>query len=204
MLSKLFKESQEKLQRTWNYQMEIMILLTLPMVVGGITLAPPIINFVYGSDFTPAILALQILLVMAGLIFLCTPLQYLLIACNQQKKFFWVTSSAAVVNIVLNLILIPKFSLYGAAIAKIITYSLILFLFFKFVRELTPVQPSNLKFLFSLIIAFLSSALMYLVLSQPQIYNLNIFLSILIGTATYAIGLLVLRKLLGNLSHLYV
>ena len=196
MMSKFFKESKEKLQKTWNYQMETVILLAVPSVIGGIILAPRIVGFVYGQDFTPAILALQILMVMAGLVFLCTPFSYLLIASNQQRNFFKITSSAALLNIVLNLILIPKFNLYGAATATIITYLLILFLFFRFTMKFTLVQPINLKLLFTFIVAFLSSVPMYFVLLQPQIYNLNIFLSVLIGVLIYFTSLFICKNVI--------
>ncbi|MCK4805986.1 MAG: flippase, partial [Candidatus Pacebacteria bacterium] len=43
VLSKLFKESKEKLQKSWDYYMQLMILLAVPLVVGGMTLAPKII-----------------------------------------------------------------------------------------------------------------------------------------------------------------
>jgi len=199
MVSKFFKESKEKLQKAWNYQMEIIILVTLPLMVGGIVLAPKIIDFVYGSGFTPAILAFQILIITAGISFFCTPLQYLLIAANQEKNFFWITSSAALVNIILNFILIPRFSLYGAAAATAITYILILILFLKFIMKFAIVQPFSLKLFPIFISAFLSSALMYFAVSQPQIYHLNVFFSILIGVLVYGVAIFFLRKSLGYL-----
>ena len=203
VLSKFFKESKERLQETWSYQMEIMILLAVPIVIGGIALAPRIINFVYGSKFIPSILTLQILILMTGIIFLCTPFQDILIVSNQQKKFFWITSSAGIINVILNLILIPKLSLYGAAITKVITYFLILFLFFEFAKKFTPIKPYNIKFLFSFILAFLSSALMYFVITQPKIYYLNILFSILIGAVVYIITFFILRKILNYFKYHY-
>ncbi|MDO8663921.1 MAG: flippase, partial [Candidatus Wildermuthbacteria bacterium] len=44
-LSKLMKESRDQLQKAWDYQLKIIISLAMPVVVGGITLAPQIINF---------------------------------------------------------------------------------------------------------------------------------------------------------------
>jgi len=87
-----------------------------------------IINLLYGSEFSPAILAFQILVLMAGLNFLYIPFYLALIAANLQKKIFIISLIAALVNIVLNLILIPKYSLYGAAVSTLITYIILLVL----------------------------------------------------------------------------
>ena len=37
--------------------MEAMIFLAMPIVAGGIVLAPKIIDFFYGSNFTPSVFA---------------------------------------------------------------------------------------------------------------------------------------------------
>ncbi len=203
VLSKLFKESKKELQRVWNYQMELMIILALPLMIGGIVLAPQIINFVYGADFTPSILAFQILILMVVLAFLSSPFSQVLIASNQQKKFFWITISGAVINIILNLILIPKFSLYGAAVATVITYLLILFLFFLFASKFTPIRPFNFKNLLSLITVGFSSIIMYFVISQPQIYNLNIFLSASTGVLIYLTTFIGLKFIIKRFRYIY-
>jgi len=198
VLSRFFKESKEQLKRAWSYQMDIVILSTIPLVVGGIVLAPKIIDFAYGSNFTPAILAFKILIVMTGITFFSQSFQYLLLAANQEKIFFWVTASAAVLNIVLNFLLIPRFSLYGAAVATTITYLLIFFLFLKLTTKFVGMHPFSFKSFTSFIGAAISSILMYFVISQPKIYNLNIFLSVIIGAAIYISSILTFKRLTKN------
>ena len=201
VLSKFSKESKERLQNLWNHEIEIMILLAMPLVVGGITLAPRIINSFYPSSFAPSVLAFQILIIMAGIIFLYMPFHDVLVVSNQQRKIFWITASGALVNVILNLILIPRFSLYGAAIATVITYILIFFLIFEFTLKFTSIKPLNLKLLFSFIGAIVSSAAMYLAISQPQIYNLNIFLSTLIGSMIYFVTFFTLKFILKSFEY---
>jgi len=146
-LSKCFKESKESLQRVWNYQMETMILLFIPVVAGGIILAPWVIEIVYNDTYLPAILAFQLLMIMAGICFLQSPFNHILIATDQQKKLFKATACGAIMNVVLNLVLIPKFSLYGAAASTVITWLVLLFVCFYFTRRYTPVDPFKFKFL---------------------------------------------------------
>lgn len=195
VLSKFFKDSKEKLQKTWDIQLELMILFALPLMVGGIVLASRIIYSFYSSIFSPSIPAFQILIVMAGLIFLSRPFSDVMVACNQQKKTFWITLFGALVNIILNLILIPKYSLYGAAVATVITYIVILLMNIWLTTKFTPIRISHLKFLFVFVLAGLSSALMYFVITQPIIYNLNISLSVIIGILVYFSCILILKRM---------
>lgn len=199
ILSIAFKESKERLQKVWNYQMEIAILFAVPIMVGGIVLAPRIIDFIYNPSFFPSILAFQILIVMAGIILLHTAFSEVLIVSNQQKKIFWIALAGAIINVILNLILIPKFSLYGAAFATVVTHLLIFYLLFKFTLKFTSIKPFNLRFLLIFIGAVLSSALMYFVISQPAIYHLNVFLSILIGAGVYLSFFLVYKNLVDKI-----
>ncbi|MFH1401627.1 MAG: oligosaccharide flippase family protein [Parcubacteria group bacterium] len=200
VLSKFFEESKEKFQTVWDYYMEIIISLAIPLVAGGILLAPRIIDFLYGKNFYPSVLAFQILMIMAGIIFFSKPFTQILVASNQQKKVFWITLMGALTNIVLNLILIPRYSLYGAAVATVITYFLMLFLLFSFILKFTSLQLLNLRLFFSFIIISFSTAVMSFTISRPQIYNLNIFFSIIIGTTVYFIALYFLEKILRRLG----
>lgn len=195
-LSSAFKESKERLQKIWDYQMGIMIFLAVPIVTGGIVLAPKIIDFVYDPSFFPSILAFQILIIMIGIVFLLTPFNQILIVSHLQEKVFLVSFSGAIFNVILNLILIPRYSLYGAAIATVITYLLILFLLFKFTQKLTPIKPFNVKLLFSFFGAGIASFFMYFLISQTQIYNLNILFTISIGASLYFICFLLYKKIL--------
>lgn len=203
VLSKLFKESREKLQSIWNYQMELMILLAVPLVVGGHTLAAKIIHFIYGQSFNPSVLAFQILLAMVGFMFLSRPLEQILIVSHQQKKIFLATLFGAFINIILNFILIPRFSLYGAATATVITFLLMLFLLFYFTSQFTSIRPLNVKFLYSFATAGFSSMIMYFSISLPQIYSLNLFFTVAIGVFIYSAVLFGLKLLIHHISRSY-
>lgn len=203
VLSKFSKKSKEQLQKVWNYQTGIMIFSAFPIVVGGLTLAPKIIGFVYDSTYFPSIFAFQILLLMAGIGFLYTSFYQVLIATDQQKKIFLVVILAAGVNVILNLILIPKFSLYGAAIATVITHFLIFLFYFVFTSKFTPIKPLNYKIFLIFLETIFSTIVMYLVISRSQILYLNVFLSVLIGAIVYITAFFLFKSLF-NYSFNYL
>ncbi|MFC1789597.1 oligosaccharide flippase family protein [Patescibacteria group bacterium] len=201
VLSKYFKESKEKLQNVWNRQIEVMILLAFPLLIGGMVLAPKIISFIYDQSFAPSILAFQILIIMAGIIFLYSAFYQVLIAANQQRNIFWAVLSGAIINITLNLILIPKFSLYGAAFSTVITHLLVFFFLFRFTLKFTPVNPFNSKIVLTFIGAIFSSVAMYLAIIQPQIYNLHVIISILTGIVVYLTVIFVFKYMVKYFGH---
>jgi O-antigen/teichoic acid export membrane protein len=122
VLSKLFNESKEKFQETFKFYIKLMIILAIAVAIIGLIFSSYIINLFYGQMFSPAVLALQILIIMSALNYIYGPFYLILIAANKQKKVFQISFIGALINIVLNIILIPYYSLYGAAIATSITY----------------------------------------------------------------------------------
>ncbi|MFH1036855.1 MAG: oligosaccharide flippase family protein [Patescibacteria group bacterium] len=195
-LSKAYKENKEKFQKIWNRQIEIMLSLAVPITVGGIILAPKIIDYIFGPTFSPSVLALQILILMTGIIYLYTIFYWILIVANRQKLTFWVGLTGAAVNIVLNLILIPKYSLYGAAAATIMAYFLMFFLFFAFTSKFTDVKTLNPDFFRNSLGIILCGAIMYFVISFPSVYSLPIIYSIPFGAAVFSACLYVYKKIM--------
>jgi len=194
LLSKLFKKSKEELKRAWDYYMELMIILSVPVAVGGFVLAPKIINFIFGLDFTSSILAFQILIFIAGINFLYSSYVLILIVSGQQKKYLWINLMGAATNIVLNFILIPRYSLYGASVSAVITYVVLFILGLEFSRRFTPIVPFNIRFLKILIMAALSAAIMILIITYPPVYRLNVIYVVFLGILIYFFVLFLLYK----------
>lgn len=190
-LSIALKNSKENLEKIWDNFIEVIFTLALPTIMGGVVLAPRIIKFLYPT-YLPSILAFQILIIGAGISYLSFPLSQILIVFGQQKKILLITALGTLLNIILNLILIPKYSLYGAAISFILA-TLLSFLLFLKVTPLKFLNRKNFSNSFSVII---SSLIMYFVISQPVVYYRNVFLSIFIGVVVYFIILFLSKRLL--------
>lgn len=120
-LSRLAKIS---LSRTKKLYVRLLFL----MGAGGFLLlglvfftASPLIRIAYGPSFSPSRPALQILAVAVFFSFLSHVLLFTLTALNKQSIYTWAVGLGMVLNIALNLALIPRYSLYGAAWATVIT-----------------------------------------------------------------------------------
>jgi len=203
VLSKSFMETKERIQKIWDFYMEAVIFLAIPLVIGGIVLAGRIISIIYGQGYSSAVLAFQILLLTSGFIFLYTPFQQALIVFNQQKKIFWIALFSAIFNIVLNAILIPRYSLYGAAAATVITHFIIGILFLKLMTDFNFISPIDKKIFLSFVGTVISSIAMYFVISNSLIYEFNIPLVLFIGIFVYSAIYFFLKKALKILAYSY-
>lgn len=200
-MSKYVKISREKLQQTWDYQAEIMLLISIPLVVGGYILAEKIILFLYSSGFNPAIPVFKVLIISAGISFFISSFNQILIVYDKQKTYFWITFAAVIVNIILNIILIPKYSLYGAAATALITSFIMLSFLLIYTFKYNLIKLLNKKFIISFFVALFASIIMYLVITTPFIYKINVILIIIIGTIVYTITYLLTRKIVFSKAH---
>jgi len=136
VLTKLFNESKEEFQRVFKFYLKLSVVLSLIILFFGLIFSSYIVNIVYGLDFIPAVLALQILIVMVSLSYVYVPFFTVLIVSNNQRKILVLSFVGAIINIILNIILIPLYSLYGASLATLITYLVILILAIIFYRKI--------------------------------------------------------------------
>lgn len=99
-------------------------------------LARPIIYVLFGSNYAESVSVLRIYSWSIIGFFLGTVASYYLLAENYMKIYLFSSLFVAVLNIVLNILLIPKMGLNGAAIATVISYSFLFLslLFFKKMR----------------------------------------------------------------------
>ncbi|NCF74929.1 MAG: oligosaccharide flippase family protein [Xanthomonadaceae bacterium] len=136
-----FKKDTKQLSLLLKKMNKAMIAIAVPMGIGGTILAPEIINFIFGSEYTRAILAFQILIWSQVIVFINACYGNTLVMCNKQNKFLYGVAMGSVINIILNFTLIAKFSLYGAAAATVITQFLVfIYMYFALSKEVVKIK----------------------------------------------------------------
>jgi O-antigen/teichoic acid export membrane protein len=195
LLSRSFSESKAKLQKGWNYYMEIMIILAIPLMFGGIILANQIIGFFYGlENYGPSVFVFQALLIVTGISFLYYPYAMILIVAGNQKKNFLIIFLGATLNIILNLVLVPKFGFYAAAVSTVAVTALALILVIPLSKRYASISIFNLRLFKVLIAAIFSSLLMAMIIKRFAFYNLGIIAITASGAFIYFISLLFLYR----------
>lgn len=126
--------NKEKVRDTFEKYMRLMIALALPMAVGGMILAKPIIVLLAGDAFTGAAPVLAILVWAPAMLFVYIVANSIVV--SQMTKFAMVITGANVaVNILGNIILLPRIGIIGAAIMTIVSEFLQGIFYFYFVRK---------------------------------------------------------------------
>ena len=120
-MSRFHKESKDLLKLLYEKSFYYLFIIALPLAVGTTILAKRIIIFIFKGEFINSVAALQILIWALLFMFINYIAGYLLNSIEKQKLFTISVGITAVVNIILNFILIPLYSYIGASIATVIS-----------------------------------------------------------------------------------
>lgn len=120
VFSRFDAENKPLLKKSFDLALRYVIILSIPVVIGVFLLSNQIIMLLYGSEYINSISVLKILIFISLISFINAPLYVLLNAIGKQKSTMINTAFTALINIVMNLILIPLYSINGAAFATII------------------------------------------------------------------------------------
>ncbi len=107
-----------RFQAVFNEAMRYLALLTIPIALAGIVLAPIGVALLYGPGYAPAALVLQILFVSTIFAVLGQASRSALLGLEVQSRLLKTGIAAAVLSIVLDLVLIPRWGAVGAATAN--------------------------------------------------------------------------------------
>jgi O-antigen/teichoic acid export membrane protein len=125
LLSRFAFSDQEQFKKISQKALDILIILVIPLIIGLLMLALPIVNLIGGKEFSVSAPVLQILSFAIGLIFFGNLFGSSIIALNKQKSGTWIYFGGMIFNIVTNLIFIPKYSYIGAASTTVATEFLV-------------------------------------------------------------------------------
>lgn len=103
------------LRETFQRGFDVLVAAGIPLALGGLVLSEPVVDAVAGEAFGPAGDALRILLFAAALMFVNGLFGYALIARDRQRDTLWLNVTALVVNVGLNLALVPTYGIDAAA-----------------------------------------------------------------------------------------
>jgi O-antigen/teichoic acid export membrane protein len=114
----------ERLQKLYDLMTWLAIGIALPIML----LSNNIIKLLFGIQYQQAADVLRIYVWATVFVFLGVATGKYLVVENYTKISFLKSITGAIVNVILNIILIPKFKINGAAIATVISYFVSVFL----------------------------------------------------------------------------
>jgi len=120
MAEKYAQEGEHALKNIFSYSIQFRFLYSVPIILGGVFLARDIIPVLYGADYTPVVTLLMAVFLVRFFTGFGGAYSGVLVALEKPQYFLW-TKIISIINIPLNILLIPKIGVMGAVIATAIT-----------------------------------------------------------------------------------
>lgn len=169
-------------------------LIATPLVFGVFAVASEIVPIYFGNGYDaviPLMCATSLILIGIGLNNV-TGIQYL-IQAGKQNIFTLSVTVGAVINVILNLVLIKLFGTIGAVYSSIISEFVILVIQLFYTKEVITIKDiiySSIKYLVSGIVMFIVVILLGKILTPGLI---SLCIKIIIGALIYCSSLLVMK-----------
>ncbi|MBI2037324.1 MAG: flippase [Candidatus Magasanikbacteria bacterium] len=175
-------------EKSWRY----LFAVVFPVSLGLIAVADPVIHKVFGQEYGPSVAALRILLISMIFGFLSFITGALLNAINRQKIQTSLMGLALAVSILLNIVLIPKLGINGAAISAMVSNFVLCLVGFYFCVTWVNINIKNiLKYLYQTLWPAAVMAVIVYILS----FKIHYLVTIIIGGMIY-LGLLYSTKVI--------
>ena len=146
--SRIYEKSIESLQKAYVKSLKVVFFVFFPVTILIFSFAKPIISVVYGAEFMPSVPVMQILIWAAMFVAIGNLNGHLAYSINRQNIVVLTAFSGVIINVILNLLLIPPFGFLGASVATGITefcIFLTLFLYINFNFYHIPLREVFMK-----------------------------------------------------------
>ena len=178
-------------EKTINF----ILCFSIPIVAGFIILASPVIKLLCGISYIPAI---DSVIVLSPLIFISSCSGFLggvlMITQGKEKQYLYTTVSAAIIDLILNLLFIPKLGAFGASFATLLT-ELFIFIVYVIISKniLLKIHIGLPLFQYSASTFIMAVALLFIkrIITNTSIV---IILSTLTGIIIYAYSLQMMKN----------
>ncbi|MBP1920101.1 flippase [Youngiibacter multivorans] len=194
-MSYLFKQGQLiEMKRRLNQSINVIFFIALPMIFGMIGIGKTLVPWFFGDGYEKVVYLIYLCMPLVLIIGLsnCLGQQYLT-PSGQRAKSNKVIIIGAVINFCLNLLLIPKYESFGAAVASVFAELAILTVYIK-------ISSSQLEFdklISQNIPRLISAVLMFLVVYNSNgffaIGTINLLVQIISGALVYFLVLILMK-----------
>jgi O-antigen/teichoic acid export membrane protein len=120
VFARLANADNERLRRVTERIVGVAFLAAVPLAVGGIITGPALIPFLFGSSYSPGVLAFQILMLTMLVDFPAVILSSAIFAYDRQRTLVVYAALGGFLNVLLDLLLIPTFGITGSAVTTLI------------------------------------------------------------------------------------
>ncbi len=178
----------ERFKRVLRKGFDTMSMVAIPLVVGTMFLAKPIMDLI-APEFRDSAALLKLLIVATGTIFIGNLFGNTVVAINKQRTMMWLYLAVAAVSLTGYMVFIPRYSYFGAAWMTIASEFMVTISAALIVSITSKAWPSLIVFGKALVASGLMAVVLWLLDGQGW------WLGLLSGGLVYVAGLFMLKAI---------
>lgn len=185
---RLHKMNSLSMSRIYQISMVGLGTLVFPIVIGLILLSQRILVVIYSPRFLAAGPALQIIVIVLIFLFLNIPSSRILLIYEKQALVPYMWMISLIVNIILNLVLVPTYSIRGSAFARVVSEAIFFFIAQFIAMRLVGYTRSYRDLLLPVLAALLMGVIIL------PLREMAIWIPILVGILIYPLILITMLR----------
>ncbi len=189
LMSRLVNVDKNQFRIILEKTLSMILLIGIPISLGGILLADQLILKVFGQGYVGAIPIFRVFMLMLLISFPLILLSNAIFAHNKQRSLAPAYSLGILANIIFNLLLIPKFGAVGSAIATLVstgTITVFIWMKLKTINDFAILK--NLKK------SFYATLIMICFIFLLKYFEVGVILNIIVSAIIYLFTLLLLKE----------
>src|SRR5262249_25481092 len=190
-LSRHAARAPESLTAIYGRALRYLLVLSLPITVGTWALADQLVPLLYTPSYAPAVPAPKILIWVTPFMFASELLGYIVVIQGNETRVAWAVLASTGLNVALNLILVPRFGLFGASVMTVATEVVLVAQYVWTLRGLLRQIELSRAVARPIVASLLMGGIVYLARGFP------LPVTIVVGAGIYA-GLLLAMGVLGK------
>jgi stage V sporulation protein B len=178
-------------KRIFKIILKYITIFAIPFAVSMFLFSAPIIHLIFGQKYVLSIPFVKLFSLFICFRFIQTPFNLFYVAMHKHKELVYCQAFASFLNLILNLLLIPQYTAYGAGIATVISECILLLVI---ITLGTKYSVWNLRDVFLLIFSPVVAGAVSLFLTYSFLFGkVNLFLQIFILLISYLLLLVVFK-----------
>jgi O-antigen/teichoic acid export membrane protein len=170
--------------RLVNEQTEIAMLLSAPIFIAMMALAPQVVRLLYSASFSPAVEVLRWQILGDVLKIASWPLGFVILAAGDGKSFFWTETVTWLLAVAFVIFLLPTFGLNTTGLAWVVVYACYLPLVYTLAKSRIGFRWSRMS-VQSFLISFVACASVQALSAAKYWGPISSFIAI-VATASWA------------------
>ncbi|HVN26432.1 MAG TPA: flippase [Candidatus Paceibacterota bacterium] len=189
LLARLANSDNEKFRGTLERIVSTLFLAAIPLAAGGIVVGTQLIGTIFGAAFIPGAPSFKILMLTMMIDFPGSVIGTAVFAYGHQKSLIITSATAGILNVALDLALIPHFGMAGSALATLIAQGASNAYLWVIMNRINPFSVAN-----RLRNVLIATAIMTVLAEALTLLHVEVFVTIACCVAAYFAMLATFRE----------